>query len=417
MSRKIAYVAGEYPLVSLTFIQREIAGLRAHGLTVVTCSMRRTPVEQHKGPAEKEAAETTFYVLEKLKQPLALLRAQKSLFQHPGRYFSALRLAWRTRAPGLKAALYQLIYFFEATVLARHFKAEGVDHIHAHFTTGATTATMLASELSGLPYSFTLHGPADFLDPYRWKIGEKASRARFVATISHYARSQLMFHTPPEHWDRLHIIHCGVDPARYHTEAAPVPRDDGKTRLIFVGRIAPVKGLRLLIEALNRLQNPNLHLILVGDGPDRKVIEDAARPLGDQVEFTGYLDQAAVAEKLKTADIAVLPSFAEGVPVFLMEAFASGLPVISTQVAGMSELVKNGESGLIVPPGDVEGLMQAIQTLAADPDRRQNMGATGRQHVITEFDIHEEAARMATLFLGQGEGRIRPAPMSDTSGQ
>lgn len=417
MSRKIAYVAGEYPLVSLTFIQREIAGLRDLGLEVLTCSMRRTPPEQHKGPAEKEAARTTFYVLENLRRPLTLLGAQQSLFKRPRRYFSTLGLAWRTRAPGLKAALYQLVYFLEATVLARHLETEAVDHIHAHFTTGATTATMLASELTGIPYSFTLHGPADFLEPVRWKIGEKAARARFVATISHYARSQLMFHTPPEHWNRLHIIHCGVDPERYRQTEARGAQDDGKTHLIFVGRIAPVKGLRLLIEALTRLDDPDLHLTLVGDGPDRAVIEEAARPLGDRVEFTGYLDQAAVAERLKSADIAVLPSFAEGVPVFLMEAFASGLPVIATQVAGMSELVANGQSGLIVPPGDVEALTDAIRTLAADPARRRTMGETGRAHVTAEFDIRREAARIATLFLGRGEERIRPDPMTDGQGR
>ena len=400
---------GQYPLVSLTFIQREIAALRDLGLDVTTCAMRRTPAAEHKGTAEKDAAASTFYVLEKLKNPMAFLAAQKALFQGFGAYFRALRLAWATRSPGPKAALYQLIYFFEATILARHIKAEGVTHMHAHFTTGAASVAMLTSELTGIPFSFTLHGPADFLEPYRWKIGEKAARARFVATISHYARSQLMFHTPAKHWDRLHIIHCGVDPARYAGASTAKP---GETRAIFVGRIAPVKGLRLLIAAMNALADelPDLKLTIVGDGEDRKLIEDMAKPLGNRIEFTGYLSQDEVVEALAGADIAVLPSFAEGVPVFLMEALASGKPVIATQVAGVGELVRSGETGLLVPPGDVDSLTDAIRQLTNAPEERAAMGTSGRAVVADGFDIQTEAARLATLFKGQGDGSIRPAP-------
>lgn len=407
MSR-IAYVAGQYPLASLTFIQREIAVLRTLGLDVITCSMRRTPPEQHTGAAEKAEAAATFHVIEEMKRPGLFLAAQSAALGHPGRYLSALRLAWATRAPGLKATLYQLAYFLEATVLAHHAMREDVTHFHAHFTTGAATVAMLASELTGQPYSFTLHGPADFLEPYRWKIGKKAARARFVATISHYARSQLMFHTKPEHWNRLHVVHCGVLPDRYAGEGTG---SEEETRLIFVGRFVPVKGLRLLIEALSRLADelPGLTLTLVGDGEDRAVIEAAAAPLGDRVRFTGYLSQDAVARELKSADIAVLPSFAEGVPVFLMEALASGLPVIATRVAGVGELVEDGTSGRLVPPGDVDALTDAVRALATDPERRATMGAHGRARVVEDFDVRTEAARLATLFEGPASD-IRPSP-------
>ena len=409
MTVKIAYVAGQYPLVSLTFIQREIAALRGLGLDIVTCSMRRTPSEQHPGDDEKEAARTTFYVLDQARNPIRLLAAQRYALTRPGRYFKALRLAWKTRAPGLRALLLQLVYFLEATILVRHIEAAGVTHMHNHFIPVCSSVTMLASELTGIPYSFTLHGPADFLEPYRWRIDEKAARARFVATISHYARSQLMFFSDPAHWDRFHIIHCGVNPDLYASPGTGQTQDE--LQLLFVGRIAPVKGLRLLVEAMTRLKDelPHLSLTLVGDGPDRRVIEDAARPLGDRVRFTGYLSQSEVAQVLGSADICVLPSFAEGVPVFLMEALAGGKPVIATQVAGVGELVENGESGLLIPPGDVESLMTAIRTLAADPARRAAMGAKGRLRVRQEFDIRIEAARLAALFIGVESG-IRPEP-------
>ena len=413
---KIAYLAGQYPQVSLTFIQREIEAIRALGLDVVTCSIRQTPPEQHPGIAEKEAARTSFYVLKAGRNPFNLLAAQSYAFVRPGRYLSALKLAWKTRAPGLKAAIYQLAYFVEATLLSRHLEAEKVTHIHNHFTTGSATVAMLANALTGIPYSFTLHGPADLLEPYRWRLDEKTARAKFVATISHYARAQLMFFSDPAHWDRLHIIHCGVNPETYAADAPP--EDYGQVRLVFVGRIAPVKGLRLLVAAMKEIGDsiPGLQLILVGDGPDRTIIETLAAPLKDRIYFTGYRSQSEVAEILKTADICVLPSFAEGVPVFLMEALASGKPIIATQVAGVGELVKSGENGLLVSPGDVDGLVDAIRDLSDDPARRTTMGENGRQRVAQDFDIRIEAARLARLFVGVSSD-LRPEPLSPLDNQ
>lgn len=406
---KIAYIAGEYPLVSLTFIQREIEALRALGADVITCSMRRTPSSQHKGPAEKEAAATTFYVLDALKSPGTALAAQSQLFNRPGKYLSALRLAWKTRAPGLTATFKQLVYFAEATVLARHLEREGVGHMHNHFTTGSATVAMLVNELTGIPYSFMLHGPADLFEPFRWRLDEKTARAKFVATISHFARSQLMFFSNPDHWNKIHIVHCGVHPDRYAHDGAG--RDDGKVRALFVGRVAPVKGLRLLVEAMTRLAEelPDLDLVLVGDGEDRTKIEAAAKPLGDRIRFTGYLSQEEVAEEMKACDFFVLPSFAEGVPVVLMEAFASGKPVIATRVAGVAELVEDGTNGLLISPGDVDGLTEAMREMATHTNRAA-MGARGRDKVLAEFDITTEAARLATLLAGLPSG-VRPEPM------
>lgn len=406
---KVAYIAGEYPLVSLTFIQREIEALRDLGLEVTTCSMRRTPASQHKGPAEKEAAATTFYVLDALKKPSTFLAAQKQMVTRTGKYFSALKLAWTTRAPGLKAAFKQMVYFAEATVLARHLEDTGVQHMHNHFTTGSATVAMLVNELTGIPYSFMLHGPSDLFEPFRWRLDEKTKRAKFVATISHFARSQLMFFSDPAHWDKIHIIHCGVHPHRYAHDGAG--RDDGRVRALFVGRVAPVKGLRLLIEAMTRLVDavPNLDLVIVGDGSDRAVIEAAAKPLGDRVRFTGYLSQDEVATEMKACDFFVLPSFAEGVPVVLMEAFASGKPVIATRVAGVAELVEDKENGFLIAPGDVDGLAAAMQAMVAS-DTRDQMGMRGRETVHAAFNIDTEAARLARLFSGETCG-LRPDPL------
>jgi glycosyltransferase involved in cell wall biosynthesis len=417
---RIAYLTGQYPEVSLTFILREVEALRALGAEVLTCSIRRTPPEQHPGAAEKAAAATTFHVLEALRRPVHFLATQVRYLRHPGRYFGALGLALRTRSPGLRALLYQAIYFFEATVLARHLEEQEIDHLHNHFIFGSATVAMLASRLTGIPYSFTLHGPADLFEPYRWGLKEKVARAKFVSTISYFARSQVMFFSDPEDWHKIRIIHCGVSPALYAPADGPAlpARRDGEIRLVFVGRLAPVKGLRVLLEALETLlpELPHLHLVLVGDGPDRARLEAAAADLGPAVTFTGYLSQKDVAQAMQAADICVLPSFAEGVPVVLMEALASGKPVIATQVAGVGELVEDGRSGYLVSPGDMAGLAARIRDLAEDADLRAAMGQHGRAKVRADFDIDIEAARLLRLFSDQAGDRLRPDPETGPEG-
>ncbi len=408
---RIAYFTGRYPEVSLTFILREVEALRARGAEVVTCSLQRTPAAQHPGPAEKAAAASTFNVQQAARNPMTLLAAQAYAVTRPARYFRALALAWRTRSPGLKAALYQIFYFVEATLLARHLEREKIEHLHNHFVFGSATVAMLASELTDIPFSFTLHGPADLFEPYRWALQEKTARAAFVATISNYARSQLMFFSDPEDWHKIRIVHCGVDPTRY--DGPPADRQDDELHLLFVGRIDPVKGLRVLLEAVEQLvpEFPGLRLTLVGDGPDRTAIEAAAAPLGAHVRFTGHLSQEAVAAEMRNCDICVLPSFAEGVPVVLMEAFASVRPVVATQVAGVGELVEDGTSGFLVPPGDADSLAERIRMLARDPGLRRRMGTAGRETVKAHFDSMAEAGRLLALFCGQDGGAIRPEPL------
>ncbi|RLJ36210.1 glycosyltransferase involved in cell wall biosynthesis [Litoreibacter meonggei] len=410
---RIAYLTGQYPTVSHTFILREVEALRRLGFEVLTCSVRRTSPEQHPGPAEQQEARTTFYILQAAKNPATLLKAQKLIFSHPKRYFGALSLAWKTRSAGLRAALYQLFYFAEATVLADHLQSRGVTHLHNHFAEGSANVAMLASQLSGIPFSYTLHGPADLLEPRRWALGEKTARAEFVACISNFARSQVMLFSDPVHWHKLRIIHCGVTPDRYHSSETPnTPDPQSGAHLVFVGRLAAVKGLRILLEGFTaaRVSRPDLRLTLVGDGDDRAHLEKLAKPLGDAVQFVGYKSQDEVAAILAEADMLVLPSFAEGVPVVLMEAMASGKPVIASLVAGVPELVDDGVSGFLVPPGDVDTFAARLGQLADDPALRVRMGIAGRSKVQAEFDISQEAARIGALFAGTGGDMPRPEP-------
>jgi glycosyltransferase involved in cell wall biosynthesis len=398
----VAYLTGEYPRATDTFIQREVAALRGHGLEIETCSIRRTGPEHHVGEEQRQEAACTFHVLEATGRPLTTLKAHLAALRSPARYFGALRLAWQTAPAGIKGRLYNLIYFAEAVVLADHMRARGVVHLHNHIAKSSCTVAMLASAVSGIPYSFTLHGPDIFFEPYHWRLDAKIARAAFVACISHFCRSQAMIFSSPAHWDRLHIVHCGVDPSLYDS-----PRETAGKRVLFVGRLAAVKGVPVLFQAMTEIasDHPDLSLTLIGDGPERRALEDQARAMGlsGNVHFAGYKGQAEVAAALRDTDLLVLPSFAEGLPVVLMEALAARVPVVTTRIAGVGELVEDGTSGRLVAPGDPVALAAALRAvLEATPEDRAAMGNAGRARVQAEFDSVTEAGKLARLIAKGG---------------
>lgn len=411
---RLAYLTGVYPAASHTFIQREIAALRALGSEITITSIRKPDANELIGPEEEAAHAETFYILAAAKNPWHLLKAHAALFmQGPGRWLKTLGLALRTNRPGAKGMIWQLFYFLEAGVLARHLQKHGVSHLHNHFADSSATVAMLSSGLSGIPYSFTLHGPTEFFAPEGWHMREKVARAALVICISHFARSQVMLFSDPEHWSKLRIVHCGVKPVRY---AKTPPATGGGMKLLFVGRLDPVKGLRVLFEAFEdaRATYPDITLKVIGDGKDRIWIEENAAHIGG-IEVLGYRSQSEVAEALAASDVLVLPSFAEGVPVALMEAMVSGRPVIATRVGGVAELVEDGVSGQMVAPGNAQELAEAMTDLAAHPERRRAMGETGRAKVQAEFNIDKEAAWLKALFEGTAADTLRPiAPTNKT---
>lgn len=410
----IAYLTGEYPKASHTFIQREVEALRRLGLPVQTFSVRR-PNPKDVLADQKTEEDQTYFVLENCKRLGTLGRAHISkLFGAPRAYFRALGLTWRLRQPGLRATLYQLFYFAEAVVLADELERRGVSHLHNHFGDSSCTVAVLASVLSGIPYSFTEHGPNIFFDAARWRLDEKIARAKFVVAISHFCRSQLMLFSSPEHWKKIAIVHCGVDPKRYRSDQTRIP---GK-HVLYVGRLEPVKGLLVLLEAIANIRalHPDLQVTIVGDGTSRPGIEAEAKrlQLTELISFVGYKTQAEVADLLAVTDLLVLPSFAEGVPVVLMEAMASGKPVIASRVAGVQELVYDGVSGYTVSPGDVVSLANRIDHLVRDRSLAERMGQAGRDIVEQGFDIDKEASKLARLFVQDsshlGRAEVIPEP-------
>jgi glycosyltransferase involved in cell wall biosynthesis len=407
---RIAYLTGEYPKASHTFILREIAALRALGAQVMPASIRRPEPDNLIGPEEEAAERETFYVLHAARNPLTLLAAHLSIIARtPLRYLSVLRLALRTGRPGAKGTIWQLFYFLEAGVLAAHIRHQGAARLHNHFADSSANVALLAAEFAGIPFSFTLHGPNELFAPESWHLGEKIARSDVTVCISHFARSQAMLFSDPEHWHKLRIVHCGVEPERYD---GPLPEPRGAVRILFVGRLTGVKGLRVLFkafEACRRLRS-DMTLVVVGDGPDRSWAEAEARRIGS-IEFLGFRSQAEVAAELGQSDLLVLPSFAEGVPVVLMEAMASARPVIATRVGGVSELVEDGVSGLLVAPGNEEALAAALLRLADDPEMRRRMGEAGRARVRADFDVEVEARRLLALFTNRADAATRPDPL------
>ena len=395
---RIAYFINQYPKVSHSFIRREILALERQGIEVQRIALRGWDGELQDNDDIAERSKTR-YVLEDgvkglLKPLLEVLRAQ------PRRFFSALWLALRMGRRADRSWPYHLIYLAEACRLVQWLQAFGAEHVHAHFGTNSTEVVMLANALGGPHYSFTVHGPEEFDKPQFLHIGEKVRRAAFVAAVSSYGRSQLYRWVAHAHWDKVKVVHCGLEAAFHAGPPVPVP---AVPRLVCVGRLCEQKGQLLLLEAAQNLaaQGTTFELVLAGDGEMRAEIETliARHGLQRQVRITGWISSGQVREELLAARALVLPSFAEGLPVVIMEAMALRRPVLTTYVAGIPELVRPGENGWLFPAGAVQELAAAMADCLGQPDEvLQRMGDAAHQRVLERHDIDTEAAKLASYF-------------------
>ncbi len=397
----IAYVTTGYPWVSHTFIQNEVLGLRALGVEVDTFTVARSALSECRTDADRDAYRTTYA----LRPPNArhYLRAHLTgIMTRPSRYLAALRRALRMAGLAPDDLVRHLAYFVQAVVLWDRCRRTGSSHIHAHFANVASDVAMLAAMLGGdgVTWSFTMHGPTEFYDLRHHRLAEKATDAQFVICISDFARSQLMGIVSPAEWAKLRVVHCGVDVERF--APAEHGRRDGPVTIACVGRLVPEKGQSLLIEAVRAMRDTDVdvRLVLVGDGPQRAALEGLvdASDLRDRVELRGAVAHTEVERILRGADIFCLPSFAEGVPIVLMEAMAMELPVIACQVMGIPELIEDDITGRLVRPGARDDLIAALSALAADPDRRAALGRAARQRVADEFELRSNVARLRDVY-------------------
>lgn len=399
----IAYLINQYPKVSHSFIRREIAGVEACGIRVARFSIRSCSTELV-DEADKLELEQTRVVLGR--GMVGLLFGLLSVaVTKPIRFLQTLWLMLRLGWCSEQGVLRYLAYLAEACVLLRWFLDSGVTHIHAHFGTNSTTVAMLCRALGGPPYSFTVHGPEEFDKVKALALAEKVERAAFVVTVSVFGKSQLYRWCAPKQWAKIHVIHCGVDDGFL---AQPPVAVTAEPRLVCVGRLCEQKGQLLLLEAVRQLAAEGLRfkLVLVGDGPLHNEIEAQIARLGlqEHVEITGWASSSEVRQHILASRAMVLPSFAEGLPVVIMEALALGRPVISTYVAGIPELVKPGVCGWLVPPGSVEDLTAAMRAALQLPvEQLKQMGSAGAEQIAQRHDATVEASKLGVLFRSRVE--------------
>ena len=401
---RVGYLASHYPAVSHRFLLREVQALRRCGVEVETFSIHRTPDSELLTESDQEEGRRTYAVWPP--RGSSLLRAHLSaMLRRPNRYLDTLLFALRRANPGLRGRVAGLLHFAESIAIWDAGRRRDVRHIHASFADSASDAALLATRFAGESWTFSLaiHGPVEFEDLGRNRLAEKVAAARFTVAISDFGRSQLMTLAPEPRWKDIHVVHCGIDPAECVSES---PGREGGTggdaQIICVGRLVQRKGQSLLIEACAALLERGMpvKLTLVGDGPARTGLEAHARLIGvgDRVRFTGAVGHDVILPMLRAADIFCLPSFSEGVPVVLMEAMAQSVPVVTTQIMGIPELVESERSGLLVAPGRVDVLVDALARLVEDPALRRQLGARGREKVLTEFDVNASARQLRAVL-------------------
>ncbi|MEM9188878.1 MAG: glycosyltransferase [Myxococcota bacterium] len=395
---KIAYLTNQYPKVSHTFIRREIRALEEEGLEVERFSVRESP-DQLQDPEDQEEALRTRVVLKDGVRGLLGGMARRAV-KSPLKFAKATRTAVEMGIGSERGVLRHLAYLGEACVLEDWLAKSDCEHVHAHFGTNSTTVAMLCHELGGPTYSFTVHGPEEFDKPHIIGLGRKIAESKFVAGVSSFGRSQLYRHAAQSHWDKVHVVRCGVDHRFLEQELTPVPE---APRLTCVGRLCEQKGQLLLVEATAKLKarGRDFELVLVGDGEMRREVEDLIHrhQLEGQIKITGWMSNDAVRDHIVDSRALVLPSFAEGLPVAIMEALGLGRPVVSTYIAGIPELVEPEACGWLVPAGSVDALVEAMdQVLGADQATLSKMGAEGQRRVREMHDVRKNAAGLHALI-------------------
>jgi colanic acid/amylovoran biosynthesis glycosyltransferase len=402
---KIAYLLSQYPTANHTFLLREICQLRECGFDVRVASIRacdRSP-DRLTG-IEREEAARTFYI--KTAGVAGILRAHlSSILRRPIAYFRTLGYTLALAGPDLRKVVRYAFFFAEAVVFGEWMRREQLRHAHTHFS---SLVAMISARFYPITISMTLHGPDEFLDPAGFHLRQKVAASQFVCAISQYGRSQILKNCDFEEWRKVEVIYLGVDPDVFAPR--PFAIQPSTFNLICVGRLAPAKAQHMLLAAVAGLlkQGRPVRLRLAGDGPDRSRLERYVEQhdLLEAVQFEGAVNQDRILELYREADIFVLPSFAEGIPVVLMEAMAMEIPCVATWVAGIPELIRDEVDGLLVPASDLESLTRAIARLLDDMELRRRLAEAGRRRVCERFNLRANARQLAQTFQALGE-RVR----------
>ena len=399
-SRRMGYLISRYPAVSHTFILREVEALRRQGFVIETASINAPDQAAGDMPArERAAAASTYYV--KRHGILGALAAHAvTLCRRPRAWAAGLVYALRLGGTDLRRIALGLGYFTEALMVGRWMRARGLPHLHVHFATAAANVGLCVKKVFGTSLSLMIHGPDEFDDVRGQALPQKIATADFLFCIGSFARSQAMRLSAPAHWPKIDVARLGVDTGSFAPRGAR--RAGGAFHILCVGRLVAAKGQYVLVAAARRLAaaGRDFRITLVGSGPEEEGLRAAVADAGlaGRVTLSGALNQDAVRALYGEADAFVLPSFAEGIPVVLMEAMASGVPCVTTRITGIPELIRSDDEGLLVAPSDTDALAAAIARLMDDPALRARIAAAARRRVDADFHLERNTARLGRLF-------------------
>ncbi len=396
---RIAYLMTTYPAVSHTFIRRELREMERRGHTILRLAIRPSNIPLI-NPIDKEESHKTLYCVS---YPFFfhLIAIFSTFFSHPLKFFDALRSIFHMWSLSEKSLFKHLLYLAEACTFLVLLRKHSIQHVHSHFGTNITTIARLIMRCGGPKYSFTTHGALEFDSPASIDLGGKVADASFVVGISDFCSAQIRRWSKPKYWEKIHIVRCTVSDDFFES-ATPIKPEV----FLFscVGRLSPAKGQLVLIEAFSQVIKAgyDAQLIIVGDGELRQDIEQMIlnKGLKDCVSITGYVSEADVRKFIIESRTVIIPSFIEGLPLAIMEAFALGRPVISTYVAGIPELVRPEENGWLVPASNIDELSKAvIESLELPLNKLQEMAENGRKRTRLYHTTKEEADKLETLFL------------------
>lgn len=409
----IGYVVRMFPDPAQVFVGNEVLGLERLGCSLTIFAYRRPGQPAVHALFDRVRSPITYVSEPPWRQPFDLFAANVGCIMHnPGHYFRTLRYVFAHTVRN--RSLHTWLRFFQATHVARGARRAGVRHFHAHFADGPTRIAMLASMLTGVPYSFTTHARDIFragID--RELLREKLEGASFVIGVSEYNKRFLDDEVRHLRKGHVRVVYNGVDLDRFRPDPAVQREPD----LIFAaGRLVPKKGFADLIEACRLLvgRGRSFHCRIIGDGPLRAELESQAAGLDGVIEFVGAHSQEELAAEYQRAAIFVLPAVVppdgntDALPTVLLEAMASGCPVISTHVAGIPEIVDDNVNGLLVGPGNVPALAAAMERLLDAPQLRTQFGVDARRKAEERFDVTKNAAMLYRLFADTA--RVEPTP-------
>ena len=407
---KVGYVVKRFPRFSETFILNELLTLEAQGVDVEVFSLEHPPEEARHAFATDLRAPVTYLPDHTQLGGLSVsVPGQSSPSASPLRHQLAGSTPLRSLFPGVspsKAARLTL----KGAVLGILASARGITHLHAHFASNATTVALLASRLSAIPFSFTAHARDiyhTYVDPEtddqlrRRKIREAA----FVVTVSDFNLDHLRTLAPDAHSRKIRRLYNGTDLARFTPHAdAGRPND----RFLAVGRLVEKKGFTHLVDACRLLEARGIdhHCTIVGEGPLRAELEEQIRAcaIAHRIELVGACSQERIRTLMQASSAIVLPCVVgksgdrDGLPTVLLEGMAMRLPVISTQVAGVPEIVDPNRTGLLVPPENATALADALERIHANPEWARHLGARGRKRAEERFDLETNVAQLASWF-------------------